>query len=85
MIDDYDTVQIGHLLRALPRHIDYSAEKLGTADIKIVGKIVDPLRNLARYRHAQAVVPIKKGFPCHLALPPRNTSSRASFPRAEPS
>lgn len=67
MIDDNDTVQIGHLLRAFARYIDNRAEKLGAADIEIVGKIVDPLRNLTRYRHAQAVVPVKKWFPCHLA------------------
>ena len=85
MIDDNDTVQIGHLLSALARHVDDSAQKLGAADIEIVGKIVDPLRNLARYRHAQAVVSVKKWFPRHLALPPQNTSSRASCPRAEPS
>ena len=46
MIDDYDAVQIGHLLRALARHVDNSAEKLGAADIEIVGEIVNPLSNL---------------------------------------
>ena len=52
MIDDNDTVQIGHLLRALPRHVDNSSEKLRAADIEIVGKIVNPLRNLAGHCHA---------------------------------
>lgn len=85
MIDDNDAVQIGHLFGALARHVDDSAQKLGAADIEIVGKIVNPLRNLARYRYAQAVVSVKKWFPCHPALPPRNTSIRASCPRAEPS
>lgn len=85
MIDDNDAVQIGHLFGTLARHVDDSAQKLGAADIKIVGKIVNPLRNLARYRHAQAVVPVKKWFPCHLASPPQNTPSRVSCPRAEPS
>ena len=85
MIDDNDAVQIGHLISTLARHVDDSAQKLGAADIKIVGKIVDPLRNLARYRHAQAIVTVEKGLPCHLASPPQNTPSRASCPRAEPS
>ena len=85
MIDDNDTVQIGHLLRTLPRHVDNSAEKLGAADIEIVSVIIYPLSNLTGDGHAQAVVPIKKGLPCHPTSPPRNTSSRASWPRAEPS
>ena len=62
MIDDNDAVQIGHLFGTLARHVDDSAQKLGAADIKIVGKIVNPLRNLARYRHAQRLSPSRKGF-----------------------
>ena len=85
MIDNYDTVQIGHLLGALARHVDNGAQKLGTADIEIVSIIVYPFGNLAGDGHTQTVVPVKKGLPCHLASPPPNTSIRASFPRAEPS
>lgn len=85
MIDDNDTVQIGHLLSALARHVDDSAQKLGAADIEIVGKIVDPLGNLTGDGNAQAVVAVKKGLPCHLASPPQNTSSRVSCLRAAPS
>ena len=48
MIDDYDAVQIGHLLRALARYVNDSAQKLGAADIEIMREIVDPLGNLAR-------------------------------------
>ena len=52
MIDDNDTVQIGHLFGTLARHVDDSAQKLGAADIEIVGKIVNPLCNLAGHCHA---------------------------------
>ena len=83
MIDDNDTVQIGHLLRALPRHVDNSAEKLGPADIEIVSIIVYPFGNLTGDGNAQAVVTVKKGLPCHLASPPQNTSIHASCQRAE--
>lgn len=85
MIDNYDTVQIWHLLGALARHVDNGAQKLGTADIEIVSIIVYPFGNLTGDGNAQAVVTVKKGLPCHLASPPQNTSSRASCPRAEPS
>ena len=84
MIDDNDAVQIGHLFGTLARHVDDSAQKLGAADIEIVGKIVNPFGNLTGDGNAQAVVTVEKGLPCHLASPPQNTSSRASCPRAEP-
>lgn len=85
MIDNYDTVQIGHLLSTLARHVDNSAQKLGAADIKIVSIIVYPFGNLTGDGNAQAIVTVEKWFPCHLASPPQNTSIRASCPRAEPS
>lgn len=85
MIDDYDAVQIGHLLRAFARHVDDSAQEFRPADIEIVSVIIYPLSNLTGDSDTQTVIAVKKGFPRHLASPPRNTSIRASFPRAEPS
>jgi hypothetical protein len=52
MIDDNDTVQIGHLLRAFARYIDNRAEKFGATNVEIMGKIVNPLCNLAGHCHA---------------------------------
>jgi hypothetical protein len=85
MIDNYNAVQIGHLLRAFARYVNDSAQKLGTAYIEIVSIIVNPLGNLAGDSHTQTVITVKKGLPCHLTPPPQNTSSRAFCPRAEPS
>lgn len=46
MIDDYDTVQIGHLLGTLARHVDDSAQEFRPTDIEIVSVIIYPLSNL---------------------------------------